>query len=96
MSKRNPGEVITVSVGGKEYQTIIDEYGVQRFSRSTVLDHLFESGCLDLNQLNDDYRAGKFDKRDYAEFNMALGYSVSGFADLSAFQDWEIQNPVWE
>lgn len=95
MSAWKPGDVVTVKVGGKEYETIFDENGVQRFRSNTVIDFLFETRRLDLNQLEMDYRNGKFDKRDYAEVKMALGYSVSGFADLSAFQDWDIENPVW-
>lgn len=90
------GDVIVVKVGGKEYETIIDEDNVQRFRRDTVIYHLYKTGQIDLNRLSVDYRRGHFDKRDYAELNMATGYSVCGFADLSAFQDMEIENPVWE
>jgi hypothetical protein len=51
---------------------------------------------LDLNKLAVDYHKGKFTKDDYGEIMMMLGYSVSGFCDLSAFQDWEIENPLWD
>jgi hypothetical protein len=96
MSKTwKPGDVVAVKVGGKGYTTIFDENGVQRFRTNTVLDFLFQERRLDLNQLEMDYRQGRFNKRDYAEVKMALGYSVSRFADLSAFQDWCIENPVW-
>ncbi len=90
-----PGDVVTVSVGGVDYETVIDKDGVQRFRRNMVLDFLFKDKRLDLNQLAVDYHHKKFDQRSYAEFNMALGYSVCGFADLSSFQDMEIDNPLW-
>jgi hypothetical protein len=90
-----PGDVIIVKVGGNSYETVIDKAGVQRFRKNAVLDHLFNSGRLDLNQLAIDYRRGAFDQRTYAEFNMALGYSVCGFAELSSFEDMEIENPLW-
>jgi hypothetical protein len=51
---------------------------------------------LDLNKLALDYHRGKFTKEDYGEIMMMLGYSVSGFCDLNAFQDWEIENPLWK
>jgi hypothetical protein len=90
-----PGDVIKVKVGGVEYETVIDDRGVQRFRRNELFCHLHDSGKVDLNKLAIDYHNGKFGKREYAEFNMGLGYSVCGFADLSSFQDWEIENPVW-
>jgi len=41
-------------------------------------------------------RPGTFTKRDYAEFCMMLGYTVDGFADISQFHDYVIQNPLWD
>jgi prolyl-tRNA editing enzyme YbaK/EbsC (Cys-tRNA(Pro) deacylase) len=84
-----------VRVGEKFYPTFIDEDGVQRFEQNSVLCHLFQTGKLDLNQLAVDYHEKKFSKVDYAELNMMLGYSVSGFCDLSSFQDMRITNPLW-
>ena len=95
MKDYKPGDKITILVNGKPYETYIDEHGVQRFPMSTVIDHLFNAGRLDLNQLSVDYQNGKFDKDDYMKLNMDLGYSVCGFADLSLFEDYEIMNPVW-
>ena len=105
----NNGNIIMVNVGGKEYPTHIDENNVQRFFTNPVIvylfthnargeesNHMIHDQMLNLNTLGVAYQKGCFDKREYAELNMALGYSVSGFADLSAFQDWEIENPIWE
>ncbi len=91
-----PGDVIVVAVGGVDYETVIDELGVQRFRCNAIIGHLFQEKRLDLNQLAVDYYEKKFDQRAYAEFNMALGYSVCGFADLSSFEDMAIDNPLWE
>jgi hypothetical protein len=95
--KPKPGDVITVKVGGKEYDTVIDEQGVQRFKENGVLKYLFDRGALDLNEIARIYHTKKpFSQRDYAELNMMLGYSVSGWCDLSAFQDMDVKNPLWE
>lgn len=87
---------IMVKVGGIEYPTVIDERGTQRFIGNKLLCHLVDSGQVDLNRLGIDYQHEKFSQREYAEFNMMLGYSVSGFAGLSSFHDFEIENPLWE
>jgi hypothetical protein len=111
MSDAKPGDKITVKINSVPYETTIDNNGVQRFHRNSVLDYMFyhdhqgnkidDMDCksvrmLDLNQLSHAYQHGKFSKRDYAELLMATGYSVSGFSELSAFYDWEIDNPLWE
>ena len=85
-----------MKVGEKTYPTFIDEDGVQRFFQNSVICHLFEAGKLDLNQLAVDYHQKKFSQVDYAELNMMLGYSVSGWCDLSSFQDMKVINPLWE
>jgi tRNA/tmRNA/rRNA uracil-C5-methylase (TrmA/RlmC/RlmD family) len=87
---------MTVKVGEIEYSTVIDEHGTQRFVKNKLLCHLVDSGQVDLNRLSIDYQHEKFSQREYAEFNMMLGYSVSGFSELSSFDDLEIENPLWE
>lgn len=95
--KRKKGtKIIMVKVGGKEYPTYIDTEGVQRFFENSVISHLFETGRLDLNAIAVDFNQGKFTKLDYAEFNMMLGYSVSGWCELHNFQDMAVYNPLWE
>ena len=47
--KTKPGDVIKVKVDGVEYDTIIDEHGVQRFKRNPVLDYFCDSGIINLN-----------------------------------------------
>jgi hypothetical protein len=108
-----PGDVIIVQIEGKDYKTVIDNRGVQRFPGNSVLQYMFDhntdgeksmqigsngyikhDSMLNLNTLSLAFAHGKFDKREYMEIVMP-GYSVSGFCDLSQFQDWHIMNPVW-
>lgn len=85
-----------VKVGGKEYPTIMDK-GVQRFIADPIIQKLYRAQLLDLNRLSCEYQKNKLlTKREYAEFNMKLGYSVCGFADLSFFQSYKIENPLWK
>jgi hypothetical protein len=90
------GDRISVRFGPLSHQTIIDTDGVQRFEGNGVLQYLRRTGSLDLNALAAAYRSGAFSRRDYAEFNMMLGYSVDGFRSLPEFQDLDIENPLWE
>ena len=94
--KLQSGDVVRVRVGGVYYDTIIDKQGVQRFHQNDVVRYLQDTEQLNLNQLALAYRIGKFSRRCYAEFMMSLGYSVSGFCELHAFQAMEIENPVWQ
>lgn len=88
----------SVTVGGVAYPTIIDDHGVQRFVADPLLQECCDCGALNLNKLAIAYQMGtcKLTQRQYAELNMKLGYSVAGFADLSSFEDMEIENPLWE
>jgi hypothetical protein len=88
-------EIIKVKVNNIEYDTIIDKHGTQRFIENKVIRHLVDIKVIDLNKLVIDYFNNKFDQKSYAEFNMMLGYSVSGFSELSSFMDYEIINPLW-
>lgn len=100
-----PGEVIKVRVGGVEYDTVIDALGVQRFVENRahwlvreipkVWDAATGRHLDDMNTMAIRFQRGDFSQREYAEMNMAVGYSVCGFADLSSFEDLEIENPLW-
>lgn len=100
----NPGDVITVKVEGVEYETYIDKNGTQRFRENPdhpilLLVPIIDAGGgymqRDLNLLARMYHVDKaFSQRDYAEANMALGYSLHGFGELSSFFDMRIENPL--
>lgn len=101
------GQIIPVMVGDQPYETVIIN-GVQRFiedknnplyrrlQRDTVGVVNPAGDIVDLNDMAIRYHRGEFSQREYAEFNMALGYSVGGFCDLSSFEDMDIDNPLWE
>lgn len=96
-SKPKPGDIIKVKVGGVEYDTIIDPDGVQRFKANKTVRYLLDAnGKIDMNLLRDTYNAGAFGQREYAEFHMLIGYSVSGFCELSPFADMAVENPLWD
>lgn len=84
---------------GKEYLTYIDENGIQMFPEDP--EHFLAKqtsifgGPYDLNEMALRYHNGEFSQRDYAEMNMAVGHSVSGFADISDFHDMQLINPLW-
>lgn len=96
------GDTFKVSVGGIEYDTIIDDHGTQRFVETP--DHFlvkklekYGDGTYDLNDMARKYHEGEwFNQRDYAEMNIGIGYSVCGFMDLSSFNDMRVINPLWE
>ena len=95
MTEPKKGDVITVKVGGKPYQTVIDDEGTQRFQVNKLFRHLQGSCRIDLNQLGIDYANGLFTQEEYLHFYMGIGYSVSGLSELSMFEDLEIENPLW-
>jgi hypothetical protein len=86
---------VTVYVGGAPYRAGFDSAGVLRFEKSWVLD----GAGLDLNRLSLDYQLKHRDDpaalRAYAETMMGLGYSCSGFCDLSNFAELEVRAPTW-
>ena len=61
----------------------LDENGVARFKANTIIDHLFDTGKLDLNAI----ARLDFPTEDRIQLAQLLGYSVSGFSDLSYATD---------
>lgn len=106
-----PGDHFTVKVGDWEYDTVIDDQGVQRFVHNEAIKLMADGSTkdfdranafgikpptFDLNALAIAYYNGKIPLKDLADFHAAIGYSVSGFAGLSEFEDLEIINPLWD
>ena len=58
---------------------LVDDNGVQRFKKNAIVDYLLDNGGIDLNQI----ARLDFTDDDRAQFAQLIGYSVSGFADLS-------------
>lgn len=57
----------------------ITENGVARFKENKIIQHLFETRALDLNVIG----CMDFSDEDRMQIAQLLGYSVSGFGDLS-------------
>lgn len=85
-----------VLVGGVRYPVRTTDDGVVRFL-SGPQDHLFRAGALDLNKAVLAWRTGKLPMslRAWGEWYMGLGYSVSGWAELSDFEALSIITPEW-
>ncbi len=73
--KKHPMQPIDYD--GKTTET--SPYGVIRFKENRIVCYLLEHGGLDLNKL----AIEDFSKDDWTQFNQLIGYSVSGFGDLS-------------
>ena len=95
MKEAKYGDEIIVKVGGKEYKTIVDEEGVQRFPENKLLCYMSDE-MIDLNKLAIAFQRGTFTQDEYLQFYMGIGYSVCGLSELSFFEDLEIENPLWE
>jgi hypothetical protein len=56
-----------------------DENNVVRFKPNKILEYLFDIGALDLNKI----AAMSFPVEDRMQLAQLLGYSISGYSDLS-------------
>jgi hypothetical protein len=66
--------------GGHPLQPIaLDEHGTARFKKNAIVDYLLEAGPFDLNQL----ALMPFSTEDREQLAQLIGYSVSGFNELS-------------
>lgn len=88
-------DVILVKIDGRLFETYMDIDGTQRFKGNSVVQHLRDSGAIDVNELTIEYHNGKFANDDWLDFYTSLGYSVSGLMDLSFFSMLDIDNPIW-
>lgn len=62
-----------------EQPMVCDEYGTVRFKSNPIVRYLLDHGGIDMNHLA---RQG-FKKSDQRQFAQLIGYSVSGYCDLS-------------
>jgi hypothetical protein len=60
-----------------------DDNGVIRFKRNAIVEHLLNKGGIDLNQL----ACMEFSGEDREQFAQLIGYSLSGFSELSYVSD---------
>ena len=67
--------------------THVDDHGVVRFVRNEIIDWLCKTGRLDLNDIAIRAARGQFSVDDQRQLAQLLGYSVSGYHDLSYAED---------
>ena len=60
-----------------------DANGTLRFKQNAIVRYLLDSGPFDLNHL----AQKDFPQEDYEQFAQLIGYSLSGFGDLSYVRD---------
>lgn len=61
----------------------LDINGTMRFKGNVIVQYLLEEGPFDMNQL----AVMSFDKADREQFAQLIGYSFSGFGELSYVSD---------
>lgn len=60
-----------------------DEYGVVRFKKNAIVVYLLDAGPFDLNKLS----LMQYSNEDREQFAQLIGYSLSGFGELSYVSD---------
>ena len=60
-----------------------DPHGAIRFKANAIVDYLLENGGIDLNHL----ATVEFPQEDREQFAQLIGYSLSGFSELSYVRD---------
>lgn len=64
-----------------------DAEGILRFKENKIVRYLLDHGSIDLNKIADLACAGKFSVDDQRQFAQLIGYSLSGYAELSYVDD---------
>jgi hypothetical protein len=89
----------TVAVGGLNFPATIEENGVERFIAdpdhwlvAQLLPPFGGSGDKSPNDMAIAFARGEFSLWDYAQMNIAMGYSISGFCELHSFGDLAIES----
>jgi len=67
----------------KNREIIVDEQGVERFKPNRIVGFLLDWGNTDLNQIWKMRARGLFSTEELREFYQLIGYSVSGYEELS-------------
>lgn len=71
---------------------VMDADGVVRFKKNPIVDFLLDwaqKHGMGLNELHS-LPGAPFAKEDWEQFNQLIGYSVSGWGDLSCHRRWRI------
>lgn len=62
----------------------LDEHGTPRFRQNSIVRFLLDAGPFDLNQI---CVMPNLDTEDYTQFMQLIGYSTSGYGELSTSPD---------
>lgn len=70
-----------------------DKHSVVRFKENAIVSHLLENGGFDMNDL----AVMDFSQQDREQFAQLIGYSLSGFGELSYVSDatYEAAEKMW-
>jgi len=71
----------------------LDERGTVRFKRNHIVDFLVRDmrPGYDMNTISMKVHNGEFSNEDYVQFCQLIGYSVSGYGDLSMIPAEEVE-----
>ena len=65
-----------------------DEQGTVRFVPNKIVQYILDNGGIDMNQIAFKAQTGDgFSQEDQEQFAQLIGYSLSGFGDLSYVSD---------
>lgn len=83
-----PETAETVSDGLLPIQPLtFDKHGVIRFEANPLVRHLLDDGPFDMNHLGVWCFENNIDSKHQEQFAQLIGYSLSGFGDLSYVSD---------
>lgn len=83
MSDGNEAAVQSVVVRHPVQPLVFDDKKTVRFKRNKIVEFLLDAGPFDMNTL----AAMEFSVEDREQFAQLIGYSLSGFGDLSYVSD---------
>lgn len=66
---------------------VTDTHGVVRFKRNSIVSRLFEHGMKTGLGMNEIHQESQHSQDDRIQFAQLIGYSVSGFSELSYVDD---------
>jgi len=85
--ERKPGDTWKVRVGAQVFDSVADKHGVYRFRCNAVIADLLEAAThgqkMDMNAIVVRMHRGLYSVEDVRELDALIGYSHSGFLELS-------------
>jgi hypothetical protein len=100
--KYKTGDTIIIKVNSKDYQTIIDNDGVQRFMYSNKAVWLIFKNMTDSSNrkirrnLITDFEKGVLTSYQLFDIFTNFEYTVGGLLEMNMFEDFRIKNPYYQ